>query len=253
LHFDEAHNAAIVRNAITEIVLALCVVQVAPCCSLRSMVLQRVTPDISVTVTHNKGPIAGIEVQVERKNETNATFRSVTDERGVVTIRGLEPGEYYLSASHLDFEAGKEWIEVVTAPDAKTKKHFDFEWESDFQTRRLAGRLTGLIPGNTGNKLMDIIHPSETVYPGVSITLRNAFGSEEFATISDSTGGFVLDHVPDGIYVLIISGGMKAISGIADVTRVVIDLSQKSDRVFLPLRLRDTGCYQTLFGIQESS
>ncbi len=213
--------------------------------------------DFTVVVTHRKQPIAGIEVEVTPKVEvtpaqTETTARPVfigtTDEHGTVHIRGLLPGRYWLTALHHEFEAGKEWIEVVRVSNAKTKKRLEFEWgDSGYETRRVAGTLTGLVPGDTGNKLMDIVHPKETVYPGVSITLRAAFSNEEYRTVSDSTGFFTIDSVPDGIYILTIAGGMKSIGSTADTTAMVMDLTQGASRDALPMRLRDTGCYRTEF------
>ena len=232
-------------------------------CSLKSMALQQATPDLTVVVTHRKQPIAGIEVEVMRTVEVEPAqseakgqpvFSGTTDEHGIVRIRGLLPGKYWLTASHREFEAGKEWIEVVRVPNAKAKRRFEFEWgDSVYETRRVAGTLTGLVPADTGNKLMDIVHPNEVVYPGVSITLRGAFSKEEYRTVSDSTGFFRIDPVPDGIYILTISGGMKSIGGTADTTAMVIDLTQSANRDALPLRLRDSGCYRTEFQLDDKS
>ena len=135
-------------------------------------------------------------------------------------------GRYYLTASHEGFDAGKEWIEVVAVPDANTKKRFDFQWADwSYQSREVAGTLTGLVPGNTGKPLMDIVHPRQTFFPGVDITLKNAFSQDEYRTVSDSTGTFRIPNVPDAIYILTIAGGMKSITGIADVTREVLDVT----------------------------
>jgi hypothetical protein len=180
-------------------------------------------------------------------------FTGATDEHGTVLVEGLMVGRYHLTASHEGFDAGKEWIEVVAVPDARTKKRFDFQWADwSYQTRRLTGTLTGLVPGDTGNKLMDIVHPRETVYPGVEITLKKAFSDEEYRTVSDSAGTFVIDDVSDGIYILTIAGGMKAISGTADTTRQVVDVMHAAKvRESLPLQLKDTGCYRTEFALPE--
>jgi len=98
---------------------------------------------------------------------------------------------------------------------------------------------------------MDIVHPVKTFYPGVDMTMKEAFSKEEFHTISDSSGGFIFGELPDGIYVLTIAGGMKSITGIADVTRQVIDVKRLSKRDSLPLELKDTGCYRTEFELSE--
>ena len=77
---------------------------------------------------------------------------------------------------------------------------------------------------------MDIARPVETFYPGVDLTLKGAFSDDEFHTISDSSGTFLFGEVPDGIYLLTIAGGMKSVSGIADVTTLVLDVRCKTNQ-----------------------
>ena len=59
--------------------------------------------------------------------------------------------------------------------------------------------------------------------------------------ISDSSGVFIIDDVPDGTYILTIAGGMKSLYGDAHVTRQVIDVAQSANSDFLLLQLKDTG------------
>jgi hypothetical protein len=222
--------------------LLMCGVQAALGTSLRSMELRQVSPHLTVVVTHREKPIAGINVQVVPEGRLDPVFTSTTDAKGTVLIDGLMVGRYFLTASYEEFDAGKEWIEVVAVPNAKTKKRFDFQWADwSYQTRRVAGTLTGLVPGTTGHPLMDIVHPIATVYSGVAITLKNAFSDDERHTISDSSGAFFMDDVPDGIYILTIAGGMKSLYGDADVTRQVIDVTQSAINDSLPLELKNTG------------
>lgn len=56
---------------------------------------------------------------------------------------------------------------------------------------------------------------TEPVFPGVDITLKNAFSGDEYRTVSDSTGAFLIPEVPDGVYMLTIAGGMKSLTGMA--------------------------------------
>jgi hypothetical protein len=222
--------------------LLMCSVQAALGTSLRSMELRQVSSRMTVVVTHRKKPLAGVKVQVVPEGSLDPVFTGTTDVKGTVLVDGLMVGRYHLTAAYEDFDAGEEWIEVVAVPNAKTKKRFDFQWADwSYQTRRVVGTLTGLVPGDTGNKLMDIVHPKTTVYPGVAITLKNAFADDERYTISDSTGAFLIDHVPDGIYILTIAGGMKSVVGNADITRQVIDVTRRATSDSLPLQLRDTG------------
>ena len=232
--------------------LLMCAVQAAFACESRSLELRKVSPDLTVVVTHRDRPIAGIEVQVVPDKGTEPVFTGTTNENGTILIRRLTAGRYYLIASHADFEAGREWIEVGAVPDAKTKRRLDFQWADwSYETSRVAGSLTGRIPGSTGNKLMDVARPVKTIYPGVDITLRSAFSGDEYRTVSDNNGAFLFSNLPDGIYVITIAGGMKSITGIAEVTRHVIDVKRTINRTSLPLQLRDTGCYRTEFQLAD--
>lgn len=237
------------RAATTPVLLLiLCAAEAVFGCSLTPIELRQVSSDLTVVVTHRGKPIAGIEIQVVPEKSTEPLFTSTTDLRGTVLLEGLMVGRYYLTASHEGFDAGKEWIEVVAVPDANTKKRFDFQWADwSYQSREVAGTLTGLVPGNTGKPLMDIVHPRQTFFPGVDITLKNAFSQDEYRTVSDSTGTFRIPNVPDAIYILTIAGGMKSITGIADVTREVLDVTNTASTASLPLKLKDTGCYRTEF------
>ena len=108
----------------------------------------------------------------------------------------------------MDLRPDEIWIEVVSRADAKTVQHFDFQWADDaYQTQRVSGSLAGLVPGDTGNKLMDLARPKETIYPGIAIKLKSAFSDAEYETLMDSTGSFVIGPGPDGIYILTIAGG----------------------------------------------
>ena len=230
----------------------MCGVQAALGCEPQALELRQVSRDLTVSVTHRDKPIAGVRVQVVPENGAEPVFTATTDENGTVLVRRLAVGRYHLTASHEDIEAGREWIEVVAVPDAKTKRRLDFQWvDWSYQTSRVAGTLTGFAPGNTGSKLMDIVHPVETVYPGVDITLRSALSENEYRTVSDSDGSFFIGNVPDGTYILTIAGGMRSITGIAEATKLVIDVKQSIGRTSLPLQLKDTGCYRTEFELTE--
>jgi hypothetical protein len=218
------------------------------------MTLRKVSRDVTVLVTHRDMPIAGITVSLLPENHIAPVFIGDTDSRGIVVIRKLSFGKYFVTAVHDGLEAGKDWIEVVAKPDAKTVKRLTFEWADwSYETSRVEGTLTGHIPGNTGNKLLDIAHPVETVYPGIDLTLTGAFSDDEYQTISDSSGTFLFGEVPDGIYLLRIAGGMKSVSGVGDITIIVFDVKRTSKRDSLPLQLKDTGCYRTEFELADGT
>lgn len=226
-------------------------------CSVQSLQLKKVAPDFDVYITHQDKPIAGIKVEIVSKDTPNKpTLEELSDDHGRVHVFGLARGEYYLTASHLDFEAGKEWIEVVDAAtvEIKTITRFDFQWAyGSYETSSVAGTLSGLVPGNTGNKLKDIINPVSVFYPGVEITLKNAFSDESYRVVSDSSGSFVFGTVKSGIYLLTIAGGEKSVSGVASDTNLILDVLPSSKRELLQLKLQDTGCYRTEFTLDSQN
>src|SRR5277367_5725874 len=104
--------------------LLIATAQFAFPCSVASVKLRQVPPDITVKVTHRSKPIAGIEVTVVPEGEgAEPVFRAFTDVNGTVHIKGLAGGKYYLIAAHRGFEAGKEWIEVVSDAKANAVQH----------------------------------------------------------------------------------------------------------------------------------
>lgn len=231
-------NGAVLRVFL----LLMCCVQAAFGTSVRPLELLQVSSHMTVVVTHREKPIAGIKVQVVPEGRPDPILTKTTDANGTVLIDGLMAGRYFLTASHEGFDVGKEWIEVATVPNAKAKKRLKLQWADwSYETSRVAGTLTGLVPGNTGHPLMDIVHPNVTVFPGVAITLKSALSEDERHTISDSSGAFLFDDVPDGIYILTIAGGMKSLYGDADVTRQVIDVMRSAKSDSLPLQLKNTG------------
>jgi hypothetical protein len=222
-------------------------------CDLSSVKLRQVPSNITVKVTHLGKAIAGIGVEIIPQAEgSSPVFSAVTDNNGTVQITGLMVGKYHLIASHLGFEAGREWIEVVSEADAKTVQRLDFQWADDaWQTRSVSGLLVGMVPGDAGNRIMDLARPKETVYPGVAIILKSAFSDAEYQSLTDSTGSFFIEPVPDGIYVLTVAGGMASVYGIGEETKQVIDLNRLAHRSSLRLLLSPDGCYHNEFKLAE--
>lgn len=133
--------------------LLMCSVQAALGTSLRSLELRQVSSRMTVVVTHREKPIAGIKVQVVPVGSPDPVFTGTSDVKGTVLIDGLMVGQYYLTASYEDFDAGKEWIEVVAVPNAKTKKRFDFQWADwSYQTRRVVD-THGACSGRYGQQI----------------------------------------------------------------------------------------------------
>ena len=221
-------------------------------CEARPLELREVTPDVTLLVTHRGAPIAGIEIKIFRLKNTVPVFTGITNEQGTILHKRLAPGQYHVYASHEGFDAQTEWIEVVGRRQAGLSGKIEIQWADwSYESSRVAGTLTGLIPGNTGNRLMDIVHPVPTMYPGVALELKQAFSGEELRTLSDSSGAFLFPDVADGVYVLTVAGGMTSVRGTPDATRLIVDVKKNSASSSLPLELRDNGCGGIEFQLKE--
>lgn len=241
------------RVAVATGILLLCLMRVTYACSESALKLKNVSSHLTVVVTHRDVPIAGVAISVVREGDDGKeVFSGSTDRRGSLQIPPLADARYFVRASFLGIDVLTEWIQVLHRSDSKTPKRLDIRWAdwSD-STRQVAGTLSGRVPGNTGNRIMDIARSVETVYPGVEMILKSALSEDEYHTLSDSSGAFLFGNVPDGIYVLTIPGGMKSATGVADITTMVIDVTNKAKRDSMRLRLEDTGCYRTEFQLKE--
>lgn len=184
----------------------------------------------------------GIEVLLaaEQSGEVSA---GLSDKSGQVMVRGLAPGKYFLFAKHRGIESENRWIEVGGRSHKRIRR-FDLHWaDYSIVTREVSGALTGRVNGNTGNKIMDVVHAREAVQPGVSLRLDDLFGDRTFSTVSDSSGAFMFGSVPMGTYLMTIAGGQPMVgSRISEETNLVVDISQSFSRNFLPLQLKEGGC-----------
>jgi hypothetical protein len=212
-------------------------------CSARGFQVQPVRPDFVVVVSHRSKPVPGVEIVITPSPGTSAFLTVSTDENGAAEIHNLPTGKYWLAASYRGIQAGRELVEVSTKA-RKPKKRFDFQWADDsYEMRMVSGKLTGLVQGDTGHPLQDLIHPREVAHPGIAIVLQNAFSDDEYRVVSDSEGAFAISPLPPGTYILTIGGGARSLGGqIADPTTLVIDLAASAKRGFLPLRLQNGGC-----------
>jgi len=195
-------------------------------CSARGFQVQPVRPDFVVVVSHRSKPVPCVEVVVTPSPAASAVLTVSTNENGAVEVRDLPVGEYWLAASYRGIEAGRE-LRKVSPDSKKPKRQFDFQWaDGAYATRTIRGRLTGLVKGNTGHPLQDLIHTQEVAHSGVLISLQNAFSNEEYRAVSDSDGMFTIDPLLPGTLILTIGGGEKSLGGqTANPTTLVIDLT----------------------------
>jgi hypothetical protein len=112
-----------------------------------------------IVVSHRNKPILGVEIVLIPSPGVSSFITVSTDAKGAADFRGLPTGKYWLIASYRGIEAGRELIEVRVHPK-KPKKKFEFQWADDsYEMRSVSGKLTGLVKGNTGHPLQDLLHP----------------------------------------------------------------------------------------------
>jgi hypothetical protein len=176
----------------------LLVCATALACSQQSFTKPEPTgPNFTVAVTHRDRPASGIEVTLAPEHRDPMSI-GASDDKGRVEIRGLSNGRYFLRAKYREIETETKWIEVTNTPK-KRNMRFDLHWaDYSIDTREVSGVLTGLVGGNTGNKIMDLIHAKEVAHSGVALSLKSAFAESDYSTISDSSGSFLFGTVPPG-------------------------------------------------------
>lgn len=96
-----------------------------------------------------------------------------------------------------------------------------------------------------------MLHPESVKYSGIEMKLIEVFSGNEYRTVSDGNGYFIIHPLKDGVYLMKIAGGMPSVDGTGDETTYVVDITKKASRASLPLQLKDTGCYRREFQLAD--
>lgn len=178
----------------------------------------------SVQITALRKPNAeeeeewGVQTRKERLIGASTTF---TDDRGEFRLFGLRPGEYYLKAAEsseirqsfglmneedarnsvIQYEFGSEYAPlyypgVLHAEQAEAiSLRGGEEAQADFAMRHVKTvEVSGLVVGPDGK-------PATRAYVALSLPEIGTW-SDQFSTITDEAGKFLIKRVPSGSYVL---------------------------------------------------
>jgi hypothetical protein len=165
----------------------------------------------TVRVSHNGKPLPGVTVTVravmdpktESKDESpKLLITAKTDARGELHTVNLPPGNYWINASLLGFDAGDTCFHVNRRPQ-RPKGSFEFTWGDDaIQTLAVAGSLSATKPGPGKSPIERITHSVRGPVASAPMTLTNALTQQRYTAATSSDGGFVFADVPEGAYVL---------------------------------------------------
>lgn len=167
-------------------------------------------PNFEVAIEHDGRPLRGATVEIISNAGGNLSIRflGVTASNGVVQVRRLPPGEYWLNAELLGVTAAYHCFHIAQLPSRIASRRVTYEWgDYALATRQVAGRLIDSQPGTGESPLWNLIHRRNLPIVGATLKLQDPFTSRVFISTSDADGAFGFDVIPDGLYVLHIEGG----------------------------------------------
>lgn len=197
-----------------------------PLCLGRGMELR---PDFKVTIRHDGKPLRHVRVTVTANNagSASAAFSGFTGSDGSVSVQGLPPGDYWISAERLGIQAAEHCFHVAASSQRswKAKKQLQYEWgEFPFPVvRQVLGTLIDSQPGRGESPLLNAIHRVDVPIRGAHLKLQSPNTDQSFVTTSDADGRFEFQGVPAGTYALHIEGGQTGRP--YDVTDFVIRIA----------------------------
>lgn len=181
-------------------------------------------------------PISGAVVEI---HGNGTQFSQESDHDGVVHIRNLKPGLYWIKAEVLGTGVAYQCFHVETTASPKARRKLQFQWGDDAPAvSAIAGKMIDMQPGKTGKPLFDLLHPVEVGIARAHLTLRDPINHTSYAAVSDDNGGFSFEQIPDGTYVLHAEGG-QAGDRSYDATDLVVALSATAHRGSLLLTRRE--------------
>ena len=160
--------------------------------------------DFTVEVTHADKPLPGVSVEIKGGQESaKQLYSELTSADGRVRFKKLPPGEYWINVELLGIGAGYECFHINSSPSSKAKKRRRYEWgDLPVGVRQVAGRFVDSKPGSEGTPIQRIIHRVDLPLAGAQLELHQPFDGTVHRTVTDSTGYFLFDKIPAGIYVL---------------------------------------------------
>jgi hypothetical protein len=160
--------------------------------------------DFTIRVTHADKPLLGATVQVEGGSESaKQLYSELTGADGRARFRNLPPGDYWINVEFFGIGAGYQCFHVDPSPSRKAKKHRRYDWgDMPISVRQATGRFVESQAGSDSTPLQRLINRVDVPIVGAQLELRQPFDGTVYKAVADSTGRFLFDNVPKGIYVL---------------------------------------------------
>lgn len=225
-------------------------------CANRGVELRR---NFIVTVTHQDKPLPGVSIQITGNSDVagHRSFSELTRVDGTAHFANLPPGDYWIKADLLGIAAGYECFHINSSASRKAKKNRHFDWGDDpVSVAQAVGRLVDSQPGKGGNPLQNLLHRVNVPIAEAEMELRQPVSGATYTTVSDASGHFAFDHVPNGTYVLHIDAGTGSGNRPFDTVGLLVRLSDTAKRSTLLLSRREPGggsCGGTSLEIEDSS
>lgn len=196
-----------------------------------------------VKVTHRDKPLAGVSVLVRGTRDVpKDVFTGSTESAGIVEVANLKPGDYWLEVEKLGVYAAYYCFHVRERPTKKAASRSVHSWGNLAPaTRQVVGKVVDHQLGTGGTPLWNLTHPIEVPISDAALDLHNAVSGTVHPGRTDSQGQFVFRDVPEGTYVMRVSGGMAGDHGF-ESGGVLLRVSAKADGDSLLITNREGPC-----------
>jgi hypothetical protein len=226
-------------TCVAVVIILLCLHTWSAACSMAGCLNNgdEMRPTFAILVTHEDKPLAGANFHIVAKGVER--FSGVTDETGIVHIKKLAPGLYWLIGDLLGTGVVYTCFHVSASPSRKAKIRLTYTWGDEAPaTSRIAGRLVDSQPGKGGTPIWNLVHRVEV--PIVGARLQDPITHAVYLASSDPEGRFSLAGLPSGTYVLHLEGG-EAGDRTYDATDQLINLVPSATRNWLVFKRSDGG------------
>src|SRR5579863_209410 len=197
-------------------------------------------PTFTIMVTHDEKPLAGVNFHVMAKGAER--FSGITDDRGIIHVRKLAPGLYWLYGDLLGTGVVYTCFHVSERPSRNAKIKLTYTWGDEaWATSKVAGKLVASEPAKGGTPIWNLTHKVDVPISGASLTLRDPVSHAVYVTTSDQDGCFSFEGLPNGTYVLHIEGG-NAGEFTYDPADSVVELTNLAKRGGLLFKGGPSGC-----------
>ncbi len=198
--------------------------------------------DFVVRVSHEREALSGVSVFITKYAEGTETqvFSAVTASDGVVHVKGLVAGEYWIQVKLLGIYAAYGCFHVAERSSWRAKGKLKYQW-GDFAPAvpQVAGRLVDYRLGEGATLVQQFAHGKKTPIRGTVLVLRNPVKGDVYRTTSSENGYFSFGSVPEGTYALHAEGGTSGRD--YEGTDHLIEVSAKARNASLILEKRDPG------------